>query len=435
MKSILNFFKNNLKTLIMSVVFAVIIWFAVSIQVFPNEYDHVDGIAVSAEPTSYMQQENLHIIDFQQEVSIQIMGKRYVIGTLTPEDFSASLDLSEITSPGKHIVNVNVNMLKPNSDYEITTNNLTASIEVERIISKEITLEVNTNSLTVGDELRIQTDDIALSASSVVISGEQSLVNSVARAVIEPSFDGVLTETTRLSGSISLYGYDNTRIQTTELEYQADNYTVTIPIYRVKTLPLNVSFKYPQNFNTNSIKYRLLPEEITIAAPAGDISIENLDGLAIGEIDLTDVTSRDLQGGIRLPISLPEGYKNLSGIGIAQIIFEDIDSYGMLEFPISTENFNILNGDPSYDYSFITSQIDVTAVGPSEIIKNLSSDDIFGTVNLLGSQIEPGVRNITVAVRVSGQYRSAWVTGDYKVDIRISEKEPEAEGPREAGQE
>ena len=115
MKSILNFFKNNLKTLIMAVIFAVIIWFAVSIQVFPDEYDHVDGIAVTAEPTSYMQQENLRIIDFQQDISIQIMGKRYVIGTLTPEDFSASLDLSEITSPGKHIVNVNVNMLKPNN--------------------------------------------------------------------------------------------------------------------------------------------------------------------------------------------------------------------------------------------------------------------------------------------------------------------------------
>ena len=427
MKSILNFFKNNLKTLIMAVIFAVIIWFAVSIQVFPDEYDHVDGIAVTAEPTSYMQQENLRIIDFQQDISIQIMGKRYVIGTLTPEDFSASLDLSEITSPGKHIVNVNVNMLKPNDDYRIMTTNLTASIEVERIISKEINIEVNTNSLNVGNELQIQTDDIVLSSSTVVISGEQSLVNSVARAVIEPAFDGVLTETTRLSGTLALYSSDNTRIQTNELEYQADNYTVTIPVYRVRTLPLNISFKFPQNMSTGSIKYSLYPQEITIAAPAGDISIENLDVISVGEIDLTDVSPRMLQGGIKLPISLPDGYKNLSGVGIAHVSFEEIDSYGVLEFPISTENFTILNGDPSYDYTFVTSQIDVTAIGPSEIIKNLSSDDILGTVNLLGIQMDPGVRNITVTVRVSGQYRTAWITGDYKVDIRVSEKLPETE--------
>ena len=97
---------------------------------------------------------------------------------------SAALDLSEITSPGKHIVNVNVNMLQPNSDYEIMTKNLTASIEVERIVSKEIIPEVNIDSLSVGDELQIQADDINVYSPTVTVTGEQSLVDSVAKAVI-----------------------------------------------------------------------------------------------------------------------------------------------------------------------------------------------------------------------------------------------------------
>lgn len=427
MKSILLFFKNNLKTLIMSVIFAVIIWFAVSIQLFPNVHDHVDGITVTAEPTSYMQRENLQITDFQQDISIQILGKRYVIGTLTAEDFTASLDLSGITSPGTHTVNVDVNMVQPNSDYEIISNNLTASVEVERIISKEIALEVNTNFIAVGEGLQIQTEDITLSSANVVISGEQSLVNSVAKAVIEPRFDGILTETTKINGTVAIYDADGTKIETDKLDYQADNYTVTIPIYRVKTLPLNVSFNYPPNFDASSIKYSIFPQEITIAAPAGDMSIENYERIDVGEIDLTDITSRDLQNSIRLTISLGDGYKNLSGIGIVQVTFEDIDSYGRLEFPVSTENFTILNGDPSYDYSFVTSQIDITAVGPSDIIKNLSSDDILGTVNLLGTPAETGVKNVTVSIRVAGQNNRAWITGDYRIDIMVTEKPPEEE--------
>lgn len=427
MKSILLFFKNNLKTLIMSVIFAVIIWFAVSIQLFPNVHDHVDGITVTAEPTSYMQRENLQITDFQQDISIQILGKRYVIGTLTAEDFTASLDLSGITSPGTHTVNVDVNMVQPNSDYEIISNNLTASVEVERIISKEIALEVNTNFIAVGEGLQIQAEDITLSSANVVISGEQSLVNSVAKAVIEPRFDGILTETTKINGTVAIYDADGTKIETDKLDYQADNYTVTIPIYRVKTLPLNVSFNYPPNFDASSIKYSIFPQEITIAAPAGDMSIENYERIDVGEIDLTDITSRDLQNSIRLTISLGDGYKNLSGIGIVQVTFEDIDSYGRLEFPVSTENFTILNGDPSYDYSFVTSQIDITAVGPSDIIKNLSSDDILGTVNLLGTPAETGVKNVTVSIRVAGQNNRAWITGDYRIDIMVTEKPPEEE--------
>lgn len=414
----------------MSVIFAIIIWFVVSIQLFPNISDHVDGITVIAEPTGYMQRENLQITDFHQEISIQIHGKRYAIGTLTAEDFVASLDLSGITSPGVHTVNVDVSKVEPNSDFEIVTDGLTASVNVERIISKEIALEVNTNSLNVGESLQIQTEDISISSGTVRVSGEQSLVESIARAVIEPVFDGVLTETTRLSGSVVLYDLNGTKIETNELDYQRSNYTVTIPVYRVKTLPLNVSVTYPQNFNGNSIKYSIFPQEITIAAPADDLSFDNLERIDVGEIDLTDITMRDMYG-VKLTITLAEGYKNLSNIGIAQVSFEDTDNYGRLELAVSTEKFTVLNGDPAYDYSFVTSQIDVTAIGPSDIIKNLSSDDITGTINMLGTPAEVGVKNITVSIRVAGQNVTAWITGDYRMDIRITEKIPEEEKPEE----
>lgn len=423
MKSFLSSLKNNLQTLIMSVIFAIIIWFVVSIQLFPDISDHVDGITVIAEPTSYMQRENLQITDFHQEISIQIRGKRYAIGNLTQEDFVASLDLSGITSPGIHTVNVDVTKVEPNSEFEIVTDSLTASVNVERIISKEFALEVNTNSLNVGESLQIQTDDISISSGTVSVSGEQSLVESIARAAIEPVFDGVLTETVRLSGSAVLYDSNGTKIETDELDYQKNNYTVTIPVYRVKTLPLNVSVTYPQNFNGNSIKYSIYPQEITIAAPADDLSFDNLERIDVGEIDLTDITMRDMYG-VRLPITLPEGYKNLSNVGIAQVNFEDTDNYGRLELAVSTEKFTVLNGDPAYDYNFVTSQIDVTAIGPSNIIKNLSSDDITGTINMLGIPAELGVKNITVSIRVAGQNTTAWITGDYRMDIRITEKAP-----------
>ena len=422
------FFRRELKTLIMSVVFSVIIWFAVSIQVFPNETDHIDGIKVTAEPTVFMQQEHLTVTDFNKEISIQIQGKRYVIGTLKAEDFIASLDLSGINSPGEHTVNVDVNKVQASSDYEIITGGLTAIVNIERTVTKEIPLEVNTGNLVIDDALKIQEEEITLSAETVKISGEESLVNSVAKAVIEPFSNGVLTETTRLSGNVRLYDRNGAKIENPALEYAADNYSVTIPLYSVKTLPLNVSLSCPSNFDSSSLKYTIYPKEITIVAPADDMSIENLERIDVGEIDLTDITSRDLQGGIKLTIALAEGYKNLSNIGIAQINFEDTDSYGKRDFSVSTENFTVLNGDPTFDYSLITSQLDITAVGPSDLLYRLSSDDITGTVNLLGTPAEVGVKNLTVTLRIAGQsLTSAWINGDYKVDVSIKKKNIESD--------
>ena len=418
------FFKRNLGNLILAVVFSVIIWFAVSIQIFPNVYDHVDGVAVTAEPTSFMQEENLQIIDFEDTVSIQIQGKRYAIGMLTAEDFTASLDLSDITSPGTHTVNINLGMVQANNDCEIISNGLTSKVTVQRIISKDIPLDVNTANLSLGEGLQIQTDDIEISAAFVTVSGDESLVNSVARATIEPVYDGTMTETTAVSGTVSLYNAAGNKIENPELEYQANNYSVTIPIYRVKTLPLNISFIYPENFDSSSIEYSIVPKEITIAAPATDTAIENLDRIDIGEINLASITARDLQG-VNLAISLPDGYKNLSNTGRAQVTFENTDSYGKLEFTVSTANFTVLNGDSEYDYSFVTSQFDVTAIGPSGVLQNLSQDDITGTVNLLGIPIEEGVKNVTVTLRIAGQNVTAWITGEYKIDIRATVRHDE----------
>lgn len=426
LKKISLFLLKNLKMLIVSVALSIIIWFAVSIQIFPNIYDHIDDIPVTAEPTAYMQNENLYITDYTKSVSIQIQGKRYDIGTLTADDFIASLDLSSITTPGEHIVNVELKRVETSNECEIITSGLTASVTVERRISKEIALEVNTSGITIGDELQIQEDDIVFSSQTITVSGEESLVNSVARAVIEPSYDGIMTETTEIRGDVSLYKEDGTKIDDSELEYQSGNYSVTIPVYRVKTLPLNISINYPANFSADSLQYTILPKEITIAAPANDSGIENLEKIDVGEVDLSDVTSRDLQG-IKLTITLPTGYKNLSQVSIAQVSFENVDSYSKREFSVSTNNFTVLNGDSQYNYEFVTSQIDVTAVGPSDVLYGLASDDIIGTVNMLGNHTEEGVKNMTVTLRIAGQNVTAWITGDYKVDIRTSLKEESEE--------
>lgn len=431
LKRLGSFFKRELKTVILSVVCAIVIWFAVSIQAFPNVYDHIDGVSVSAEPTAYMQKENLNITDFSKEVTVQLQGKRYVIGNLEAKDFVAKLDLSGITSPGVHTVNVELSKVIPSDDYDIVTDGLTATVTVERRISKDIALEVNTNNLKIAEDLQIQTEEIALSTSTINVSGEESLVSSVARAVIEPIYTDTLTQTTRLSGTVSLYDRNGTKIDDPKLEYESNNYSVTIPLYRVKTLPLNVSVIYPSYFDSSSLTYTVYPNEITIAAPADDLSINNLERIDVDEINLANITARDLQVGIKLPISLSEGYRNLSNVAVVQINFNNSDDYTKRDFTVSTEKFSFLNGDTAFDYSFVTSQLTVTAIGPSNLLYSLTPDDISGTVNLLGINSEEGVKNVTITLRIAGQRRKMWINGDYKVDVRISEKAPEDEEQEE----
>ena len=47
-------FFNNLKTIIQAVVFSIIIWFVISIQIFPNITLHIANVKLSCTPTQYM---------------------------------------------------------------------------------------------------------------------------------------------------------------------------------------------------------------------------------------------------------------------------------------------------------------------------------------------------------------------------------------------
>ena len=425
MKSYINrifsFVGTNLKTLIVSLVLAIIIWLAISIQVFPNVYDHVTGIEVTYTPTQFMTDENLEISDFSQSVDIQIQGKRYVIGTLKSSDFTASIDLSTITSPGKHTVPINVAVTNSSIDCEILTKGLSVTIEVKRIISKEIEITTITDGVAIGDGLQIQSDDVTCVPSKITIRGEENAVNSISKAVVSAQSDEIITTTTEVKGGLSLYKSDNTLIDSSAFMLDNENFTVTIPVYKVKTLPLDISLILPSNFDKESLSYLILPSEITIAAPATDNSIDNLEKIDIGEVSISNITLKDLQN-IRLMITLPEGYKNLSNIGTAQVTFDSVESYGKLDFIVPGDNITILNGDSAYDYSIVTNQLTVSIIGPSDILKDMTASDITGTVNLLGVSIEEGVRTATVSMKIAGTNVTAWVTGEYKVDIMATKK-------------
>lgn len=416
-KNWLNSFLKNLRTIIVSVVISVILWFAISIQVFPNVYSHIYDIPIAANLPQEMIDDNLQLAEpYDGTVSIQIQGKRYVIGNLTADNFSAYLDFSSVSGTGEQTVDIVVE--KHDADCEIVSENLTAVVNIRRIISKTIEVTPNVDSIQVSENMTVMEDDLSCSPNTVTITGDEAAVNSIVRAEAAAIFDGTMERSTEVRGQLQLFNSDGSLIENPDVTVDAEAFTVSVPLYKVKTLPLDVSLNYPANFDASNLQYSILPAEITIASP--DDSIDSLDKITIGEISVNDLTSKDLEG-VRLTISLPDGYKNISNIYSAQVNFQDVDSYGKLEFSVPQENFTILNADTAYDISILTNQLPVSVVGPSEVIHNMTASDIYATANLIGVKIDEGVKSVSVSFRIAGQNMTAWVSGDYKIDILVTE--------------
>lgn len=422
-----NFFKNfarnfvkNIKTIIQAAVFSVIIWFVISIQIFPNIALHVSGIELVYEPTSLMKEENLQITSVDTEtVTIQIQGKRYTISELTEEDFVARLDLSGIYDSGEYVVNVIVTPADAGTDCEIITRALTAKIKVVKIVSKEIEVVPDISSVRIADEMQVE-GDITVSPSSVVVTGEEKLVNSISRIEAKAVCEDELDQTAEVPASLHFFSSAGAKMVNPAVETDNSSFTVNIPVYKVKTLPVKVKFtNCPSNFNIDELKYEMSINELTIASP--DSSIDNLNAIDIGEISLSALTLKDLQGGVALPVKLPDGYKNISGNKTITVSFPDSDSYGQLGFTALAENITIINAPVNYEVKVLTNELNVNVVGLSSYIQELTSADIYATVNLLGVELYEGTKTVSATIRLTGTRVKGWVTGEeYKVELLVT---------------
>ncbi len=420
-------FVSNIKTIIQAAVLSVILWFVISIQIFPNITLHISDIEVKCEPTQYMINENLRITSPAiDDITIQIQGKRYDISTLTNEDFTAECDLSGIYESGEYTVNVRIGSVDPSLECTILTNSVTAKVVVTKIISREIPVEASSDGLKIADGMQIE-GELTVSPSTVFVTGEEKLVNSIGKIEAVPQYDGQLEESMEIGAGLVYYSQQGIKMPDPTVSLSENSFVVSVPIYKVKTLPLNVQFtNFPANFNPSNLDYSMSIEELTIASP--DRSVDNLAAIDIGEISLSSLTLKDLQGGVSMPIKLPDGYKNISGNKTVTVYFNNSDNYGQLGFSVPAKNITVINIPTNYKVSVLTNELTVNVVGLSSYIQGMTSDDIYATVNLLGVELSEGTKSVSVSFRLSGGNIKAWVTGEeYKVDLKISDIEEESE--------
>ncbi|MDR0820881.1 MAG: hypothetical protein LBN40_00240 [Oscillospiraceae bacterium] len=419
-------FVRNLQTILLSLLSAIFIWFAISLQIFPDIPAHVDNIPVSSAPTNAMEAGGLYVKDgFVNTVSIQIQGKRYDIGGIDKDDFSAKLDLSGVTDTGVYVVDVKVVPLE-NAKCEIISPVRTATITVERTLSKEFKLTANLSGIKIDSDMSVDNANLVIQPETVVITGEQSVIDTIGKAEVRLA-EATLSATAEVKGTLVLYNKDGAAIESPDVTVNGTSFVVRVPIHKVRELPLSFLITgAPQNFDLDGLygKMSVSPGNLTVSSP--DNSIDNLETLSAAEIPLSELTYEYLITGIREPLAdhLAEGWQNLSNVASASISFSDVDDYSKMNFTVTADNFFISNAPSGYEVALLTKELNVQVVGPSAFIQGISGEDITVSVNLLGVESADGVKQVGVTCRIGGTKVPAWTVGSYQADVSFTAKSP-----------
>ena len=431
---IVRMFNNRMATMIFSVVIAVILWFVISITIYPTTPVTLNNVPLTVDLTgTAAAADGYSMISCDvEEVSVRIEGNRSQVGTLTSENLMAYAVIPNITTAGTKNLEIKVKSL---DGTEFTVKSITPSsvnVKVDKI--KTVTLDVlpdlknveSTSGSIINDEA------VVVTPATVDVTGPAQLVGQIKNASVKIDDMTQIGATTKLVSDHLVFcdsnGNEILVNNESSLQYELTQYTVDIPVQYTKEMDIIYQLRgVPSTFDEKFLRDRLTlsAEKVTLAAP--DQSLSNTEEFTLDTIPLSDIT---LDFSKNYTLEVPEGYDNLSSINTVNLA---LDSKGLSQKDFVVSEINIINAPSSHMYTAITGQLIVTIVGRTESIEELDPRLISVTVDLLSmQQSDDESTSFSCVPTISvDQYDDVWAAGDYKVIVTATKAESKSAGEAE----
>ena len=177
---------------------------------------------------------NMSVVNLEEsKVSITVKGLRSDIAKLSDKDFSAYIDVSELSESGKHSLVVSVNL--PDTVSLISRYPETVVVSVDEKIEREIGVEINVTEYSMDTiyEMGEPTVDI----TSVIVKGPSDVVERIKSAKAYINLGTVMTSTV-IRTEVVLVDKAGNPIDSTYLSIDNKSVTVTVPVTMEKYVSL-----------------------------------------------------------------------------------------------------------------------------------------------------------------------------------------------------
>lgn len=343
-------------------------------------------------------------------LDLTISGPRSVISNLRPGDIRAQVNLTGINAAGTYSLNWtpstpdNVN----NSDITIEKySRQTVTVQVTPLYSKEIPVSADVIG-KVEEPYVYMADRVVKEPSVLTLSGLQDNVDQVASARVVVDITDA-TDTIQQEYSYELLDADGNVLEVQDVRFSDQKVSVTVPIYMMKTLDLKVDFKESPGSRLTNVRWKLEPATITVTGEP--LSLETIDEINLGEVDLSTLYADEDKD---LEIKLPAGCENSSGYKTTHL---SIKFHGLTTRSFTVTNIQSIGTSESQRFDPITTVMDVVLRGPEEDLEQVTPEDIRIVVDLREISSD-GTIQPPATVLVDG-YSEVGAVGTYTVTGKI----------------
>lgn len=420
--SLRQLFSNTKFLVVFSIFVAFIFWIVVALEYAPVIENEIKDIPVKIDMNNSVP-DKLGLQIFGQSdytINVTVRGNRYIVGgdLLTADDFEATAQTAYVDSAGKHSLVVKVTAKDANADYEIISKS-TDYIEVyfDKYAEKEV--EVTPRIISelddyTADDYMFDKADIIYETKTVKLSGAQTEVNSITAAYADIPIEKKLTQSETIDASVVLSNGSNLDSKYVKINGESSlTVPVTLPVYKMQTSAVSVSFKNtPSDYINSPLLYSISPSRVRVAVLQNGSDTTN--SLEIGTIDFANITPSN--GSFTFLASNVKTAKFLDGTTSFSVEV-NTDGLSTKKLEPNINSIMITGGSGvsagNVDLSSIGS---VTVVGTQTALASVNANMLEVNINLTNIKLEEGENTVPVTVTLKNS-KNCWVSGSYSAVI------------------
>lgn len=411
-KKVSKLFNNNIFWAVISLVAALAIW----LYMTATQEEEID-VTLSGVQVVFAGEEDLQatrglvITDVStRTVDVTVRGTRLNIGSLAASDVQAVIDVSRFNSTSNSTQSYNLvypDGVDASAVRVVRSSPSTISFQVTRMDDKIVPVDAAfTGSVADGYML----GDIEYEPRSITVSGPQSVLETIDRVYVEVELMD-LDATRTVEAPFTLRDADGNEIAKDGLEFDFDTVTVTIPISKVKDVPIYVNLIEGAGATRENTSIKLSESSITIAGDAA--TVDGINRIEVGPVDLT---SFELTYEGTLDVVLPNGVENISGIEEVDVSLE-VTGLTVRDFTVT--NISDTGLPEGYSAELVTHSLTVRIRGPQDALANLNSSNIRAVADLSNTTASGTMDIPNVQIVIDGALNCGAV-GTYRLTYNIS---------------
>lgn len=404
-----DFLKKDFNIRIISIVFAIFLWFFV-LDSSANPFEtKILSIPVKILNETSLQDKGLGIRnkELSASVNVTVRGRKDKINNITAYDFEAYVDFSKIKDAGNKELKVDILSNKDGISVE-SKKPQSIMVNVEKIIKNPIQINIIPKG-TLKENYKIikaVSDPV-----SVEVEGVESLVKEVATANAEVNVEGLnKSQVARVECKLLNKSGD-------EVTGFGKNFNVDVTIEVAKEVPVTpvVVGKPAKDFINKGSSVN--PGKVLITG-LPDV-IDKLDGINTETVNI-DNLNKNIE--VVSLLKLPDGVKLVNSskevkvsVSVEQLVRKD--------FTLSKGDIGLINNDASFKYAIITDPINVGIKGRQKDLDSLNIASLKPTVDV--SRLTEGTYKLPLKFTLTSDLT---VAEEKTVEVEISKNDIAASG-------